>query len=593
MSPDSIEWLKRRFGGTKLITSKQFVFIPEHIMDELKAELTACPEYESLRNALWCIVRNEPLRRCLTCGRLLSWRKCFVEKNVYCSAGCIDNARRIENLKSAMLEKYGVENISQMQGTKDKKRQSNLERYGVENVFQSKEIQDRQKATNIARYGVENVFQSEDVKRKSKGTCLERYGTEYANQSDEIKKKIVSTNMERYGAPVASQNETVKAKMKSTCIERYGVDNIFKNGVFIRANLDRAYDEMAGRWKDYVVPLFSKEEYTGHFHNEVYRWRCVKCGAEFESEIYNTNHAKEHGEQVPRCWKCFPRHDGFSSEEQDVFDFVKSIYGGEVICHDRNTIFPQELDIYIPNQKLAIEFDGLYWHSEEQGKDEHYHLNKTLACEKAGVRLIHIFENEWIEKQSIVKDRIKSALGIYDRRIYARKCVLKEIDSKTSNDFLEANHLQGSDHSSIRYGLYFENELVSVMTFGKPRFNKKYDFELIRFASSLGVQVIGGASKLLVHFRRGHSGSIISYANRRYSQGRIYESMGFKPVQSSNPNYFWIGKDAVFTRYQCQKHRLASLLGDGYDASKSESGNMVGNGFHRIYDCGNLVYVLV
>ena len=274
-------------------------------------------------------------------------------------------------------------------------------------------------------------------------------------------------------------------------------------------------------------------------------------------------------------------------------EWISTFYGGEMISRDQSVLDGRrELDIYIPGKKLAIEFDGLYWHSEKCGKGRYYHLNKTLACERRGVRLIHVFEDEWLEKRELVKDRIRTIISGGETRIYARKCEVREVGAREAGDFLDANHLQGSDHSSIRYGLYFEDELVSVMTFGKPRFNKNYDYELIRFASRLGIQVIGGASKLLSHFKKRHSGSIISYADRRYSTGGLYRALGFEKISESRPNYWWVGQGTRLSRYQCQKRNLPKVLGDAFDESMSESENMAANGFCRMFDCGNLVYVL-
>lgn len=254
-------------------------------------------------------------------------------------------------------------------------------------------------------------------------------------------------------------------------------------------------------------------------------------------------------------------------------------------------IRPLELDIYLPDKNVAIEFDGLYWHSEENGKGEEYHLSKTEECENIGIHLLHVFEDEWNDKQEIVKDRIRSILG-FNGRIFARKCVVKELDAKECKEFLDANHLQGYYNAKHRYGLIYEGELVATMTFGKPRFNKNYDYELMRYSCRIGCNVVGGAGKLLAHFRRNHEGSIVSYADRRYSDGNVYERLGFVKVGVSQPNYWYVRNGEKLSRYQCQKHKLAKLLGDGYDENISEHENMRLNGYDKIYDCGNLVYVL-
>ena len=167
-----------------------------------------------------------------------------------------------------------------------------------------------------------------------------------------------------------------------------------------------------------------------------------------------------------------------------------------------------------------------------------------------------------------------------------------QLDSKTTNDFLEANHLQGRDCSLFRYGLFYNNELVAVMTFGKPRFDNDHDYELIRFASQNGYCIAGGASRLLRHFRDSHDGSIVTYADRRYSDGTFYEKIGFALKGVSQPNYWYVKNYDKLSRYACQKHKLKDVLGDGYDASLSERENMIANGYHVVYDCGNLVFEL-
>ena len=117
-------------------------------------------------------------------------------------------------------------------------------------------------------------------------------------------------------------------------------------------------------------------------------------------------------------------------------------------------------------------------------------MNKTNECEKQGIHLVHIFENEWNFKQAIVKSRIKNLLGVFGFTIYARKCEVKEVSSKESFEFQNQNHIQGGVHSKVNIGLYYENELVSLMTFSKPRFNKKHEWELVRFCNSLKETIV-------------------------------------------------------------------------------------------------------
>lgn len=155
-----------------------------------------------------------------------------------------------------------------------------------------------------------------------------------------------------------------------------------------------------------------------------------------------------------------------------------------------------------------------------------------------------------------------------------------------------SNHLQGACPATVCVGLYHMGDLVMVATFGKPRFNKDYQWELLRLCSVLNTTVVGGASKLLKHFMRDHTGSILSYANRRWSDGKVYEQLGFTLVRETEPSYVWFDGVRVWSRYQCQKSKLHKLLGDKYDPAKSERENMIACGYTRVWDCGNLVYGL-
>lgn len=295
---------------------------------------------------------------------------------------------------------------------------------------------------------------------------------------------------------------------------------------------------------------------------------------------------------IPRCLKCYPKTVNSYLEKQ-IVEYIKSIYNGEVIENDRQLINPLELDIVIPEKKLAIEFNGDYWHSEKAGIDINYHLNKTEMCEKLGYQLIHIFEHEWLNpiKQNILKEKLKYLLGIDQYIIYARKCVVKKINTKEKNKFLNENHIQGEDKSKIKLGLFYDNQLVSLMTFIKPRFNRNYQWELSRFASLNGYRIIGGASKLLKYFERIYKPkSLITYADRRFSKGNLYNKLGFTLLSKTSPNYFYVKGDELLTRYQCQKHKLQKVLGDKFDKSLSETENMNKNGFIKIYDCGNYVF---
>ena len=320
--------------------------------------------------------------------------------------------------------------------------------------------------------------------------------------------------------------------------------------------------------------------------------RCKKCGKETVvrmtcGRLNTLNH------NSLLCKHC-ENFNGTSKTEKDIVDFIRSISPDEnIVENDRSILNPKEIDIYIPERKLAFEYDGLYWHCDEDG-DSKRHLRKTLGCEAKNIHLVHLFENEWKEKQDIVKSRIRNLFGIYDKTIYARACSVKEVPSKESLAFQWQNHIQGGVNSKVNLGLYYDGELVSLMTFSKPRFSKKYEWELVRFCNRCGYHIPGGASKLLKHFEREyHPISIVSYADRRWSmksESTLYNRLGFSLVSESSPNYWYIKDGELFNRIQFQKHRLKDVL-EKFDESKSEWQNMRDNGYDRIFDCGNLVFV--
>jgi len=286
-------------------------------------------------------------------------------------------------------------------------------------------------------------------------------------------------------------------------------------------------------------------------------------------------------------------------KQNEIYEFIKENYNGEIIVNTKNIISPYELDIYIPEFNFAIEYDGIFFHSIGKHNffkniDKKYHLMKTELCEDKNIHLFHIFSNEWLnpKKQDIWKSKILIKLHSNKiKKLDARKCIIKEIDYKTSKEFLENNHLQGYTQDKIRYGLFYNNELVSVMTFGKSRFDKNIEYELLRFSSKINHKVIGGASKLLKYFERNYKPkSIISYANRRWSKGNLYEKLGFEFIKNTNPNYFYYKDRKLYNRLKFQKHKLKDLL-ENFDENKTEYENMLDNNYRIIFDCGQKVYI--
>ena len=275
------------------------------------------------------------------------------------------------------------------------------------------------------------------------------------------------------------------------------------------------------------------------------------------------------------------RIHGKSHAEIELYRWVKE-HSPDAISGSR-IIKPYEIDILIPSINLGIEYNGSYWHSL---KEPDYHQFKTDLCREYGIQLFQVADYEDLD---IWKSMILHKLG-KSTRIYARKCELREISNEVAHSFIEENHLDGFTDSSINLGLYYNNELVQAMTFKTLEDNSEYDFELIRLCSLKNTAVIGGASKLFKHFLKEHpNASVVSYANKRFSDGKIYEILGFKMHHETTPNYFYANYEIVLSRYQCQKRFLPKIL-EEYHPELSEVENMELNGFFRIFDCGNYVF---
>lgn len=302
-------------------------------------------------------------------------------------------------------------------------------------------------------------------------------------------------------------------------------------------------------------------------------------------QIPNNHLSKEYS-----CPKC---NSTASKKEKEIVNFIKTITKEEIIENDKNIISPLELDIYIPNLSLAIEFDGLRWHSENFCENKNYHLEKTIECNKKGIRLLHIFEDEWDFKKDIIKEIIKGIIVGSCNKFFARKCNVELVSSNEAKIFINENHLQPYINSSINIGLYYNNELLSLMSFGKKRINlgsKHIDnqFELLRYCTKRETTVIGGAIKLFKFFLKNYNPEkIISYSDNRLFLGKVYEKLGFSLKHTSPPNYFYVIGKKRENRF---KFRKSELIKEGYDKNKTEHEIMLERGIYRIYDCGCKVW---
>lgn len=295
---------------------------------------------------------------------------------------------------------------------------------------------------------------------------------------------------------------------------------------------------------------------------------------------------RKHG-ITPKAANSWPRQfSKTSAVHQEILDYLGTIYDGPILSNNRS-LLGTELDVLIPDKKLAIEVNGLYYHTDKF-KPRKLHLEKTELCSENGLRLFHIFEDQWIYQREIMESMILYALGMVKRRISARKCVVAPVSHADRRKFFECNHLQGDTGAKMAYGLYQSGELVSCMSFRKPRFNTQYDLELIRFANKIGTTVIGGFSRLV---SKVPGKSIITYADRTYSSADVYLKCGFKQLVVNPPSYWYTDNKHRYSRTMFTKKQLTSKL-NGWNLDGLSEREITGKlGLKRIWNCGTITLV--
>lgn len=332
---------------------------------------------------------------------------------------------------------------------------------------------------------------------------------------------------------------------------------------------------------------YSKVEYV-NAHTKV----CIICPEHGEFWQTPNNHLNGNG-----CPLCKNRKIGDGLRDT-VEDFTKKSNEIHDITDCLKALSPQqrnrEIDVYIPSLKLGIEYNGLHWHSERLGKDKNYHLDKLNKCNEQGIKLIQIFEDEWINHREICESKLKQICGLnINPKIFARKCKVVEItDKNEAYEFLDKNHIQGRTGFTIALGAYYNNELVGVMTFKKE---KEGYWDLNRFATDINHQCVGIGGKLFKYFTRNYPFiEIKSFADRRWTTdptNNLYTKLGFE-FDSYVPPSYWYYKDGEIIRHHkfgFRKQILHKRYGLPLDLKESEMAERLG--YTRIWDCGLIKYV--
>lgn len=473
--------------------------------------------------------------------------------------------------KRTNLEKYGTEIPMQSDKVKEKIQKTNIEKYGVRNVFQLEEIKDRVKSSNLEKYGTEYYQSTNEFKEKFKNTCLINFGVEHPTKSKKVLDKIKNSNLEKYGYEFYMSSLEFKNKSKKTNIEKYGSECPNKSEMLRKINYEVCKDINYIRYDE-------KEK------SSLYR-----CTSGHEFYIKSDNYISRKRNNISPCTICNPINDLKSLKEKELFEFISSVYTGEIIQSYRDGL---EIDIYLPELNLGFEFNGLYFHSEKF-KEKNYHIRKTNYFNSKNIKIIHIWQDDWEYRKDVVKSMISNKIGKSSNKIGARECEVREINDKNIiRKFLDENHIQGFVGSKIKIGLFYNDYLISLMCFDQFEGRKKIKngFNLNRFCNKLNSHVIGGASKMLQYFiGKFNPERIVSYADKDWSVGNLYEKIGFIKISESNPDYKYIINNKRVHKSNFKKSQLKSKF-DIDISNKNESELVNELGIYKIYDCGKIKY---
>ena len=476
------------------------------------------------------------------------------------------------------IVKYGTEHPMQNDNIKNKLLFTNNKKYGKNSASMVNEFKDKQKKTNIEKYGTISPMQNQNIKDKAVKTNLIKFGYNHPMKNKDISNKTSSTKYIKYN----DKNYNNSNKTKQTNLKRYGVDNPSKNDLIKeKINITKSKS---------LIDKYPSILKVNYFNKELTMLCDNKENHVFTIDITCFQNRKHLNTTI--CTIC---NNGVSSGlEIQLSNFIKENYNGKIIENDR-VLIKKELDIYLPELNLAFEFNGLHWHNE-LNKPNSYHKIKSDMCDEKGIQLIHIWEDDWLYNQNIIKSMIINKLNKTPNKIFGRKTEIREItDNKLIRTFLDENHIQGFVGSQIKLGLFFENELISLMTFGKLRksMNSKSknegNYEMLRFCNKLNTNIIGGASKLFKYFTKNYEfNEITSYADKSYSNGNLYKQLGFKLIHITSPNYYYIINGIRHYRFGFRKDILVK---QGYESNKSEHEIMLERKIYRIYNSGNYKYL--
>lgn len=425
---------------------------------------------------------------------------------------------------------------------------------------QSAETVAKRKATNIEKYGGPSPLSSATIRQKQKETVFEKYGVDAVSRVPAIRAKASATMQERLGVPYAMMSTEVREKSKETCLEKYGVEYNTQSDVM--------------KEKSSVTRL---AKYGVVHHSQAVSVK-IKA-AKTKIENYGTSSSA----------------GTFGAAEKEVATLIAS-WGIEVQSTQHVLNNGKTIDILLPGNNIGIEYCGLYWHNElsPEPRDHGYHNDKMKIAAAEGIRLITLFEDEWLLRRAQVENFLKSALGVHTSKLGARDCEVREITVSEANEFLEHQHVQGAGVQPLFAVGIFKEELLGVMTLGRHHRQGQDVIVLSRLAFKTGVSIAGGAARLLKpateYARVSGYEKMVSWSDNRLFTGTVYGKMGFVLAEELNPDYTYVVRRRPVKRLSKQSQKKSST---DCPEGLTEHEWAKQRGLARVWDCGHKRWELV
>jgi hypothetical protein len=535
--------------------SKNFLEEYEYIIQKINIEIP-------FKEKVYLVLNNieKPICKNPNCKTPVKFKNSTIGYLDYCSNKCIGSDPNIIKLKEI----------------------KSIEKYGTKTPAESNIIKEKIKKTNNLKYGGNSPMSSNKIKNKSKDTLLSNWSVDNPAKSKEILKNRIES----------FKNSDFKENYEKTSLEKYGTKHPWMNNEIHKKTIESFYKNYKKRITDNIDN--DKFSFIGFEKGDKtnLNFNCINCKSNFTILTYQFYYRIKNNNSI--CTKCFPISESSSIDQIELFNLINENYNGKIELNNKNTIKPYEIDIYLPDLKIGFEFNGVFWHSDKF-KSKDYHLKKYKKSTENNIRLYTIWEDDWTIKREICESFILNKLG-KSIKIMARKTTLKEVDYNTSKEFLDISHLQGDCKSSKRIGLYYENNLVSLMTFSKLRLplngknTDKDSWELTRFCNKKGFSITGGASKLLKYFINNYNPvEIQTYSDNLISDGKLYEKLGFDYKWMSDPGYWYVVNGIRSHRFNWRKSKLIKL---GHDSNKTGEEIMAELGYWKIYNAGNKKWIL-